>query len=90
MFRFFQPGDIVGLMYFFAAMAGTYFVLVLWYSCGMRIFQEAAIPIQKYILATIVLGFLESSFQALNLYVWNLNGVESPILIYIGKCFFNP
>eukprot|EP00536_Pseudo-nitzschia_multiseries_P001993 jgi/Psemu1/251193/estExt_Genewise1Plus.C_260153 len=85
--RGYLPGDIFGLMLFFAALAGVYFVLVLWYFCGMKMFQEAAIPIQKYIFTTIVLGFIETSLQGLNLYVWNIKGTQSPFIVYAALGF---
>jgi len=78
------PGDIFGLMFFFAGMSGVYLVLVLWYYVGMKMFQEAAIPIQKYILAALVLGLFEASFQAINLYIWNVTGTQSAFVVYTG------
>ena len=72
-------------MFFFAGMSGIYLVLVLWYYLGMKMFQDAAIPIQKYILTTLVLGFFEASFQAINLYIWNVTGTQSPFVVYTGK-----
>mmetsp|Transcript_19270 Transcript_19270/g.39595 ORF Transcript_19270/g.39595 Transcript_19270/m.39595 type:complete len:277 (-) Transcript_19270:428-1258(-) len=53
----------------------------------MRIFQDAAIPIQKYILFTIVLSFLETSMQGLSLYLLNTNGKEDPYTTYIALGF---
>jgi len=78
----FLPGDIFGLMFFYAGMAAIYFVLMLWYYFGMKMYQEDAIPIQKYILATMVLGFLEVSFLGIDLLIWNITGLRSPVVAY--------
>jgi Lung seven transmembrane receptor len=76
------PGDEFGLMYFYAALACAYIVLALWYYCGMKRYQDAAIQIQKFILATIMLGLLEASFRGLDLYVWNMYGKRSDGVMY--------
>ena len=72
-------------MFFYGATTAVFFVLGLWYYFGMRMFQEAAIPIQKYVLATIVLGFLGTGFKSIDLLLWNINGTRSPVVMYIGK-----
>ena len=72
-------------MFFYAGMAAIYFVLMLWYYFGMKMYQEDAIPIQKYILATMVLGFLEVSFLGIDLLIWNITGLRSPVVAYTGK-----
>jgi len=60
----------------------VYFVLALWYFCGMKMYQDAAIPIQKFILATMILGFLEVTFRAADLIIWNVEGVQSDVVTY--------
>jgi hypothetical protein len=72
-------------MYFFGATTVVYLVLGLWYYSFMRMYQEAAIPIQKYFLATIIFGFHATGFQELSLIYWNVVGVQSPALMWIGK-----
>ena len=79
------PGDLVGLMYFYVGLATVYLVMTLWYGCGMRVYQDSAIPIQKYILASMVLGLLELLFRALDLWVWNLRGIRSYGIVYTGE-----
>jgi len=78
------PGDMFYLMYFYGATTAVYLVLGLWYYSGMRMFQEAAIPIQKYFLGTIILGFLATGFQGLNLLYWNAAGIRSPAVVWIA------
>ena len=81
------PGDMFRLMTFYIVMAAVYLVLVLWYWCGMRMYQDAAIPIQKFILATIFLGLLEFLLRSTDLATWNLDGIRSQAVIWSGKPF---
>jgi len=78
------PGDMFGLMFFYGATTVIYLIFGLWYYYGMKFFQEAAIPIQKYILGTIILGFLATAFQGIDLFFWNISGMRSPIAMYIA------
>jgi hypothetical protein len=79
------PGDMVGLMLFYAALALFYVLLVLWYYCGMRMFQDAAIPIQTFILATMILETFELFFRSLDLGLWNLDGLRNDGVVYACK-----
>ena len=76
------PGDQVGFMYFYGCLMVIYFIMALWYYCGMRIYQDAAIPIQKYILATIILGFLEVTFRSADLVILNFEGIQVDGITY--------
>jgi len=78
------PGDMFGLMFFFGAATAIYLVLMLWYYYGMKMFQQGAVPIQKYILGTIVLGFLATAFQGVDLLYWNIEGTRSDVVMYIA------
>jgi len=78
------PGTIFYSMFVYGASTAIFFVLGLWYHCGMRMFQEAAIPIQKYILSSIILGFLGTAFLAIDLLFWNITGTRSPVVMYIA------
>jgi len=69
-------------MLYYGAMTAVYLVIALWYYCGMKTFQEGAIPIQKYILGTIVLGFLATAFQGIDLLTWNITGTRNPPVMY--------
>jgi hypothetical protein len=81
--RGYVPGHLYGLMLFYATITAIYFILVIFYYCGMRMFQDSAIPIQKYILATMILGFLELITRATDLGYWNLNGERSVNVLYL-------
>lgn len=83
--RGYVPGHLYGLMLFYAAITAIYFLLVVFYFCGMRMFQDNAIPIQRYILATMILGFLELTARAADLGYWNLNGNRSVNVLYACK-----
>jgi hypothetical protein len=83
--RGFLPGDMFGLMFFYVALTLIYLLLLLWYYCGMRMFQDAAIPIQKFILATIIIGTFELFFRSLDLGLWNLDGLRNDGVVIACK-----
>lgn len=78
------PGDLFGLMYFLAFLFFIYFGLMLWYGIGMKIYEEAKIPIQGWILATIAMGCLEVFFRTGDLFLWNEEGNRFWAAFYIG------
>eukprot|EP00980_Cylindrotheca_fusiformis_P023809 scaffold11032_cov122-Cylindrotheca_fusiformis.AAC.10 len=78
------PAHLYGLMLFYSAITAIYFVLIVFYYCGMRMFQDSAIPIQRYIFATMILGFFELLARASDLGFWNLNGTRSLGIVYIS------
>jgi hypothetical protein len=79
------PGDLFGLMYFFAAMTLIYFGLLLWYGISMRIYEDGTIPIQRWIFATICMGALELFFRTGDLFVWNEDGTRFWAAFYVGE-----
>ena len=85
------PGDLFGLMYFFAFMFFVYFGMMVWYGISMKMFEDANIPIQGWIFGTICMGCLELFFRTGDLFVWNEEGVRFWIAFYVGKsqkCLF--
>jgi hypothetical protein len=78
------PGELWGFLYFFAAMSIAYLVLVLWYSIMMHLNMESRIPIEKWILTTILLGFGEMLFKTADAFVWNVDGHRQVWLCYTG------
>jgi hypothetical protein len=83
----FLPGDLFGLLFFYSGLAGVYLFLVIVYWCGMKMYQDSAIPIQRYILATLVLGFLESFLLTMDLYILNDRGNRWKAVVYSGEFF---
>jgi len=81
------PGEKIQLVNFYAALTVIYIVLLLWYHCGTRMYQDAAIPIQKYILATMVIGFLELFFKTLDYGFWNVDGQRSTLIVWPALVF---
>lgn len=79
------PGELYQLMFFYVGMTIAYFVIILWYWCGMRMFQESSIPIQRFILMTLILGLFEFFMRALDLGIWNLEGLRSAAVIWSGE-----
>jgi hypothetical protein len=81
----FLPGDLFGLLFFYSGLAGVYLFLVITYWCGMKMYQDSAIPIQRYILTTLVLGFLESFLLTMDLYILNDRGNRWEAVVYAGE-----
>lgn len=78
------PGDLFGLMYFYAALFFVYFAILLWYGITMKMFEDANIPIQSWIFATICVGTLEIFFRSGDLFVWNEDGTRFWVAYYVG------
>jgi len=80
----FLPGEIFGEMYFFISLTVIYLILLLWYGFSMRLYDDATIPIQKWILGTIILGLLETFFRTGDYLVWNEDGSRFWFALYSG------
>ena len=78
------PGNLFGEMYFFFLVFACYAALFAFYAIKMRIYQDAIIPIQKWVLATIGIGLLEVFFKAGDLWVWNVDGDRFWFSLYTG------
>lgn len=80
------PGDRFQEMHYFITLAFVYFILFCWYGISMKIHDESTIPIQKWVLTTIGMGFLESFFKTGDLFVWNEDGTRFWFAMYTGEC----
>jgi Lung seven transmembrane receptor len=80
------PGDMFGLMYFYAVLFLVYFVILLWYGITMKVYEDANIPIQSWIFGTICVGTLEVFFRSGDLFVWNEDGTRFWVALYVGEC----
>lgn len=78
------PGDIFGEMYFFVFLAAVYLILALWYGINMKVYEDALIPIQKWVLGTIILGLLETFFRSGDYFAWNVDGTRFWFAMYVG------
>jgi len=78
------PGDLFGLMYFYAITFLVYFAILLWYGVTMKMFEDANIPIQSWIFGTICMGTLEVFFRSGDLFVWNEDGSRFWVAYYVG------
>lgn len=94
------PGDLFGAMYFNAFLFALYFVVLMWYGITMKMHEDANIPIQNWVFATIAMGCLELFFKAGDMFVWNEDGSRFWVAFYVGtlllslipskfKCSFN-
>mmetsp|Transcript_3954 Transcript_3954/g.6762 ORF Transcript_3954/g.6762 Transcript_3954/m.6762 type:complete len:591 (-) Transcript_3954:625-2397(-) len=79
------PGEIFSEMYFFMLLTFLYLVLLLWYGFSMRLYEDATIPIQKWILGAIIMGLLETFFRSGDYLVWNEDGTRFWFAMYTGK-----
>lgn len=70
------PGNLFGEMYFYAYLTGAYFLLTAVFGIKMKMHEDAFIPIQRWILCTIVLGLLETFFRVGDYWVWNEDGTR--------------
>lgn len=78
------PGELYGFLYFYAILTVVYFALVLWYGISMHLNEESRIPIEKWILLTIILGLLEMLFRLGDVFVWNEDGYQSNWIAFVG------
>mmetsp|Transcript_23407 Transcript_23407/g.32801 ORF Transcript_23407/g.32801 Transcript_23407/m.32801 type:complete len:621 (-) Transcript_23407:115-1977(-) len=78
------PGDLFGEMYYFVALTVVYFILFGWYAISMKCHEDAVIPIQKWVLTTIGMGFLEAFFKTGDFFVWNEDGTRFWFAMYTG------
>lgn len=78
------PGDLFGLMYFYAFLFLAYFAILIWYGITMKMFEDANIPIQTWIFGTIFMGTLEVFFRSGDLFVWNEDGTRFWVAYYVG------
>ncbi|GAX23593.1 hypothetical protein FisN_12Hh159 [Fistulifera solaris] len=77
------PGQLFGIMWFYIYVTLGYIAFVLWYGISMIKNKESRIPIEKWILATICLGLVESFYQAVHLLLWNGQGYPNNLLAYL-------
>jgi len=78
------PGDLFGDMYFLLFLTLSYGGLLAWYFVSMKLYEDSTIPIQYWIMGTIVLGELEVFFKAGDFWVWNEDGTRFIIAMYTG------
>mmetsp|Transcript_5329 Transcript_5329/g.7838 ORF Transcript_5329/g.7838 Transcript_5329/m.7838 type:complete len:606 (+) Transcript_5329:3-1820(+) len=78
------PGDLFGEMYYFVALTMVYFILFCWYAISMKCNEDSVIPIQKWVLTTIGMGFLEAFFKTGDFFVWNEDGTRFWFAMYTG------
>lgn len=79
------PGELFGFMHFYIFVTIAYFILMGTYGYSMKVYEESRIPLEKWIFGTIVLGLLETCFRTLAFLVWNEDGTQFMVAVYIGK-----
>jgi len=78
------PGNLFGELYFFVGLSIVYFILVIWYGISMKCNEESVIPIQKWILVTIIIGLVEVFFKGGDFFIWNEDGYRVWFAMYTG------
>lgn len=76
------PGELYGFMFFYAGLTIFYFILLFWYGCCMFMNENSRIPIEKWILMTIIIGLLEMLFRTGDAFVWNEEGTRTDWITY--------
>lgn len=80
----FLPGDLWGEFEFFAALTFLYALILTWYGWKMHVYSDCAIPIQKWLLVTLLAGFVEVLFKSGDYWIWNEDGTRFDPVMYIG------
>lgn len=76
------PGQFYGFMIFNEIILALYVVLFMWYSIKMRLNKESRIPIEKWILMTMILGIAEMLCRTSDFFIWNIVGHRNNALAY--------
>jgi Lung seven transmembrane receptor len=79
------PGGLYSFMLFDRYLLGIYTVLLAWYAWRMHVHRAFGVPIEKWILATILLGTMEMAFRTRNLGHWNQTGRSSLVNIWLSE-----
>jgi len=78
------PGEMFGEMYFLLFLTCVYLAIFLWYGFSMKYYEDEIIPIQRWILMTILMGLVETFFRTGDLFVWNEDGTRFWFAMYSG------
>lgn len=75
------PADQLGFAISMLILTLCYLALFAWFALAMHANRDTRIPIEKWILVTIGMGFLETSFHLAHFGIWNRNGEEGAAAI---------
>ncbi|CAB9523505.1 Transmembrane protein [Seminavis robusta] len=78
------PGELYEFMYFYIIVTLIYFGLMAAFALSMNAYAASRIPLEKWILGTIIMGLLETFFRTGSFFVWNEDGTNLMIAVYIG------
>jgi hypothetical protein len=79
------PGELFGEMYFLVFLTLVYLAIFCWYGCSMKYYEDEIIPIQRWILVTILMGLIETFFRTGDFFVWNEDGTRFWFAMYTGE-----
>jgi len=78
------PADVYGSLPFFVGVTFLYFLLMMFYGVAVYKNREDGIEIQRWLIGTIAIGFLEVLFRSGDLFVWNATGYRESLFMYSG------
>ena len=78
------PGELFGFMYFYFILAAVYALLMSWHGILMQANKESRIPIEKWIIMTIIMGLSEMFFRCSDYFLCNVSGNRQMLLVYSG------
>jgi len=78
------PGDLWQEFEFISVLTFLYAIILCWYGYKMHVYSDYAIPIQKWLLVTLLTGFIEVLFKAGDYWIWNEDGIRFEPVMYVG------
>jgi hypothetical protein len=79
----FLPGDLFSEWHFLNFLTICYCGILFWYARTMSAHKNSTIGIQKWILGTIALAFLEMFFRSCDYFEWNKSGLRKDAVMYL-------
>ena len=79
------PGDLWQEFEFISVLTFLYAIILCWYGYKMHVYSDYAIPIQKWLLVTLLTGFIEVLFKAGDYWIWNEDGIRFEPVMYVGE-----
>lgn len=76
------PGNLFDEWHFNTFLTLMYGLLLFWYGRSMHQNKESTIGIQKWILCTVILGFIELLFKGIDYMEWNQQGTRVNFVMY--------
>lgn len=76
------PGDLFEEWHFIIFLCFCYAGLLIWYGWSMKSNKDSTIEIQKWIIGTIALSFVQVVLEVTDYSIWNKTGIRSNSILY--------